>query len=155
MPGIPLSAKFSVVRIAGTASILWCRVWRIKPRTRWAPTPSFEGQGYMSQVACLRSATVTIELWFDEQQNPYELPFGLRDGNTATDVKLYLKTDTSPFWHLPEMSVEGPDQDHDVETEAKVVINGMSQGLFYYPVGQVATLPLGREGSEQELAQGV
>src|SRR5262245_24488175 len=141
MPGVPLSAKDAMVRIGTvTPAVLWARVWRIKPRTRWVPVPSFEGGGFTNYVACLRSCTLTLEFWYDADQNPYEIPIGMEDGFRISDLKLHLSGVTSPYWDIKKFNVEGPDHDADVEVEHKVVMNGMAEGAFFYPNADV--LPL-------------
>src|SRR5262245_56358698 len=136
MPGVPLAAWNAVVRIgATTPAVFWARVWRIRPKSRWLPTPSFEGGGYMNQVRGLKQATVIIEFWLDEQQSPYEPPINFVDGTDVADISLHVDGPLSPFWDIPHLSIEGPDHDADVELEHKIVVTGMTQGLYFYPIG--------------------
>src|SRR5262245_44314741 len=131
------SARDASVRIGATPAVLDAFVWRVRPRTTWLPTPSFESAGYMTRVAAFHDCTVIIQLRMPKSPNPYDTPLFIRDGLELPDVKLYLKTTSSPFWHFPVLSIEGPDHDADCEREHMITLNCLGQGTFIYPTGPV------------------
>ena len=132
MAGVPLSAQAAVVRI--NANTLYAARWRVHPETHWADTSNFDGGGFETQVACLRKLTAEIEGWWDSNTDMFSAPLNINDGNTLTNVKLYVSGTSSAFWSIPVASVISVPMTadvHDILKYGPLVIK--ASGAFVYP----------------------
>src|SRR5579862_327007 len=99
MAGRPISAKNANIRIA--AFVFYGSKWDVSPETDFEDTSSFEDGGAETQVACFRKCEVTLEGYWDGDQNPYDSPPNFQTGQRLVNVKLYINTTAGPYWLFP------------------------------------------------------
>lgn len=137
---LPLIGRLCKVRIQGVP--IQANEWNVEPQVDTIDVSNFEGSvtgtglGYKDYVNGLRGAQVTVNAWFNNAVNYFDL--GIIDGNIVTNVYLYTKDIGSPAWYFPVMLVKQVSANAKVMDILRLTIVMMNKGEYAYPSGVVA-----------------
>jgi hypothetical protein len=137
------SSKNGKVRVgtAGSSSpstTVTVKRWDVTPRNSPANTTNSESAGYEESYPTISGLDVSIELDDDGTGNIFDL--GIKAGQYIS-VKLYLNGTSGPFWLIPYLYIESPNQQADPNSGAMMAdrITGRSSGAFSYPTGNAVS----------------
>jgi hypothetical protein len=111
------------------------------PITRWNAAPALELVDFRNSKTgsftdfedTFKDLRVTIEVDWDVDQQPFAAPFGLLLGALLTNVKLYVKGLTGPFWSLPSAKVVNTPQSVEVAGRVTTSFEIRAKGSFKSP----------------------
>ncbi len=135
MAGQPLSAKNAKVRIG--AFVFFGSNWEVEPETEWPDTSNYESVGFEEQVACFTKCMVTIEGFWDGDQNPHTDPPNFNNGQNISDVSLFISGLGGPAWSFPILSILSTPTKAPVKGLVTISIRGKANGVYLDPVGNV------------------
>ena len=98
----PRSARLAKVRINNT--VLTAKEWNVNPNQKEYDLTNFEGNGQGYPGPTISDLDVDITFDMDGNQNPYDVPLNLAEGQVVA-AKLYLNDTAGPFWNIPFLLV--------------------------------------------------
>jgi hypothetical protein len=113
--------------------------WSVRPTAKHATFQTSKNMGYDQVEANWKSATVTITVEYDFNNNPFISPTNIQIGTVLTNVVLYLHqsgvgTLDGPNWTFPSLLVTETNQSLQVNGgNIRVQITGVSNGTFTAP----------------------
>lgn len=122
------------VTISGTEVPL--KAWNVTADIRIATTEnSLSGAFELAEPSGGKKATGTINIDVDFDSSPYGAPTNLIIGATLTNLKLFQRFTSGPFYLFPVAIVtntaEGPD--HTGTNMQNLVVSFRNNGTFSYP----------------------
>jgi len=113
--------------------------WSVRPTARFSTFQTSKNMGFNQVEANWKSATVTITVEYDFNNNPFIAPTSIQIGTVLTNVVLYLHqsgvgTLDGPNWTFPSLLVTETNQSLQVNGgNIRVQITGVTNGSFTAP----------------------
>jgi len=109
--------------------------------TDWSVTPGVEivrfrnsrTGTYDQKEGTFRDASGTISFDYDFDQSPWGAPLSLEEGDTVTNVRLYLNGTSGPYWEFPSAVITGTPQSLSTAGKITTSINFENSGVFTRP----------------------
>lgn len=118
----------------GTATIngveLAVMSWNVAPVVELARFRNSKTAGFTKKEATWKDATFTITVEYDFLANPFAV---LPAATTVTNVKLYLRGTSGPYWLFPSAIVVGDPQSVDVDGKIGTSFSLEADGTFARP----------------------
>ena len=101
--GKPRSGKNGRLSVNGTT--VNATSWAVQSQSDWQDVTNFETQGYAEGVFGIRSASVQLELYWNNAQNPFDNPPNLKDGQILDSVLLYINVTDIKFYSFTKLAI--------------------------------------------------
>jgi hypothetical protein len=83
----------------GTAAVgsneLSITAWEVQPTAQLVQFKNSKSGGYVLREATFKDCSVSIDVDFDFNNNPFQTPYSLQPGTTLTNVQLFLHQSAS------------------------------------------------------------
>lgn len=131
--GKPRSGKNGRFSVNGTT--INATQWQVAGQADFIDVTNFETQGYSEGVFGIFTASVSIELYWNAAQNPFDNPPALKQGQLLEQCKLFVNlTDTTHF-NFPYLAIVTCTLATPVRGVVTYSIQAQSDGPWTEPTG--------------------
>lgn len=96
---------------------------------------TFEDAGFEKSFRGVRRARISVRGFWDPDDNYFETPPSLLDGQTNSNMRLYEEGIGGLFWSFPYYLVEKVRMMAQVRDGVKVDFDARNWGIYFYPGG--------------------
>lgn len=108
--------------------------WSVSPTADMVKFMNSKSGGYVLREATFKDCTVSFEIDYDFDANPFAAPTNITVGVELTNVRLYLNGTSGSYWNFPKLKVIGTPQQLQVTGKITTKVNCAINGTFAYPV---------------------